>query len=77
MDNKQIELINNPNTKNKFLLDFFIENELKTFALDYFLLPKTFYQSKEHIDKSKFLDGFTQEYLLSNTYKHKGEVEKR
>ena len=33
--------------------------------------------NRRQVDKSKFLDGFTQEYLLSNTYKHKVEVENR
>ena len=33
--------------------------------------------NRRQVDKSKLLDGFTQEYLLTNTFKHKGEVENR
>lgn len=34
-------------------------------------------KNRRQVDKTKLLDGFTQEYLLTNTYKHKGEVENR
>ena len=33
--------------------------------------------NRRQVDKSKFLDGFTQEYLLTNTFKHKREAEDR
>ena len=36
-----------------------------------------FIAQRRKVDKSQFLDGFSQEYLLGGTFKHKEEVSNR